>query len=151
MNILIIYDSTFGNTEKIARAIGEGAGVEVVSAKDAGNTDLSPVDLLIVGSPTLGGRPTKAIQDFLNAIPADGLRDKKVATFDTRLEEAVQGFGLKLVLKTFKYAAEKMGKTLSGKGGNLKGTMGFFVVGKEGPLKEGEIERAKEWGRKLIR
>jgi hypothetical protein len=67
------------------------------------------------------------------------------------LEEAVQGFGLKLVLKTFKYSAEKMGKILSTKGGSLKATEGFFVIGKEGPLKEGEIERAREWGKNLIR
>jgi flavodoxin len=151
MSSLVIFDSTFGNTEKIARAIGEGTGANVVNAKDAGSADLSSVDLLIVGSPTLGGRATKPVQDFLNSILADGLKDKKVACFDTRLEEAVQGFGLKLVLKTFKYSAEKMGKILSTKGGSLKATEGFFVIGKEGPLKEGEIERAREWGKNLIR
>ncbi|MFA6525469.1 MAG: flavodoxin family protein [Patescibacteria group bacterium] len=150
MNSLVIFYSTFGNTEKIARAIGEGAGANVVNAKDAGNTDLSSVDLLIVGSPTLGGRPTKPVQDFLNNIPADGLKGKSVACFDTRFEEAVQGFGLKLVLKTFKYAAEKMGEILSAKGGDLKATAGFFVLGKEGPLKEGEIERARGWGKGLF-
>ncbi|MFA6392261.1 MAG: flavodoxin family protein [Patescibacteria group bacterium] len=150
MKTLIIFDSTFGNTEKIARAIGEGVGANVVNAKDAGNTDWNSIDLLIVGSPTLGGRPTKPVQDFLNTILADGLKGKGVASFDTRLEEAVQGFGLKLVLKTFKYSAEKIGKILSGKGGNLKATAGFYVLGKEGPLKEGEIERAKEWGKSLV-
>jgi hypothetical protein len=43
-----------------------------------------------------------------------------------------------------------MGEILSAKGGDLKATAGFFVLGKEGPLKEGEIERARGWGKGLF-
>ncbi|MBU2228773.1 flavodoxin family protein [Patescibacteria group bacterium] len=146
----VIYDSTFGNTEKIARAIAEGADAKVIHIKDAQSLDIKTMELLIVGSPTLGGRPSKPVQDFLNALPADALKNTRVAGFDTRFEESAQGFGLKLILKTFKYAGEKILKSLESKGGQAVSAEGFYVTGKEGPLKEGEIERAKEWGRSLV-
>lgn len=66
MKALIIYDSVYGNTEKIARAIAGAMtpsdGVKVLRAGEADPLELESIDLLIVGSPTHGGRPTPAIQ-----------------------------------------------------------------------------------------
>jgi flavodoxin len=62
MAALVIYDSMYGNTEKIAKAIGGAiAGdVKIILAGEASPSQLESVDLLIVGSPTQGFRATKS-------------------------------------------------------------------------------------------
>ena len=137
MKTLIVYDSVYGNTEKIAQAIGSAiAGeVKVVRVSEANSAKLKTINLLIVGSPTHGGRPTPAIQDFLNKISKPAIRDVNVAAFDTRLSMRLVGI--------FGYAAERIADSLKRNGGNpIASPEGFFVKGKEGPLKEGELERA---------
>ena len=136
MKTLIVYDSTYGNTEEIARAIGEAITGEVKLLR-VGEADPSETfDLLIVGSPTHGGRPTQAIQDFTKRVPA--LNGAPVAAFDTRLSTSL--------VKIFGYAAGRIGKTLEKKGGTLvKPPEAFFVKGTKGPLREGELERAASW------
>jgi flavodoxin I len=61
--------------------------------------DLGSNDLLVVGSPTPGGRPTPVIQDFVNKLPDTALKGKRVATFDTRFSSMLVGI--------FGYAAER--------------------------------------------
>lgn len=139
MKTLVIHDSLYGNTEKIAHAIGDAFSGEtnVVSVSKISNSDLDNIDLLIVGSPTHGGRPTKAVQEFLNKIPADGLKDIRVAAFDTRVKV--------FIAKIFGFAADRIAKNLKSKGGYLvRPPKGFFVNGKEGPLKDGELELAAD-------
>jgi len=51
MKALIVYDSTHGNTEKIAQAIGEAIEGEVLRVGEVHPADLQGFDLLIVGSP----------------------------------------------------------------------------------------------------
>jgi flavodoxin len=88
MKALIVYDSVYGNTEKIARAIAEAitqsGEVKVLRAGEANPSELASIDLLIVGSPTHGGRPTPAVQDLLNKVTQPSLKGIKVAAFDTR-------------------------------------------------------------------
>ena len=106
-------------------------------------SDLLSVDLLIVGSPTQGGRPTKAIQDFLNKLPAPAVKGISVASFDTRFSTKLVGI--------FGYAAGKIAETLKKKGGTLiLSPEPFFVKSREGPLKEGELERAAVWAKRLL-
>ena len=71
MKALIVYDSVYGNTEKIAKAIGSGIGgdVKVLRADEAKVPETNGIDLLVVGSPTQGGRATQAIRDFIKKIP----------------------------------------------------------------------------------
>ena len=145
MKVLIVYDSAYGNTEKIARAIGGAiAGeVKVLRPGEVNPPDLQSLDLLIVGAPTQGGRATLAIQDFLNKLPERAVKGVSVAAFDTR-------FSTKLV-KIFGYAAGKIAESLKRKGGNLiVPPEPFFVKGREGPLKEGELERASVWTKGLL-
>jgi flavodoxin I len=89
MKALVIYDSVYGNTEKIARAIAEAitpsGEVKVLPASEANSSELASIDFLIVGSPTYGGRPTPAIQDLLNKVTQPSLNGIKVAAFDTRM------------------------------------------------------------------
>lgn len=58
MEALVVYDSTYGNTEEIAHAIGEAIGGEVLHVSTVSPADLERFDLLIIGSPTHGGFPT---------------------------------------------------------------------------------------------
>jgi flavodoxin len=151
---LVIFDSTYGNTEKIARAIAGAiaASVEVKAIRvgEASLSDLESVDLLVVGSPTQGGRPTPAMQRFLSSIPPDALRNVSVSSFDTRVSVKGRGFGVRLLVGAFGYAAGRIAESLRGKGGRLAAPPeGFVVEGNEGPLKEGEVERAAAWARGL--
>ena len=146
MNKLVIYDSQFGNTEKIAQAIGKIISAKTAKATNIDTSKLSNIDLLVIGSPTQGGRATPAIQKFLNSISLETLIDVKVAVFDTRFLEKDLNFALRLLVKTIGYAAPKMAKVLTDKGGKLIAQPeGFIVKGKNGPLASGELERAEKW------
>lgn len=154
MNILIVYASQYGNTEKIARAIGEGcqsAGkVQVLSVADTHTLDWKSFSLIVVGSPTQGGHATITIQELLKTIPAGALANVHIAAFDTRFKQKDHNFALRILMKTIGYAAEKIAIVLESKGGKRAAEPeGFFVTGKEGPLLDGELERAKEWGRRI--
>ncbi|MFH2109795.1 MAG: flavodoxin family protein [Candidatus Bathyarchaeota archaeon] len=135
----------YGNTEKIAKAIGEGVAgdVEVLRSDEADFSKLEAFDLVIVGSPTHGGRPTPAMRDFLSRAPEPMFKGTKVAAFDTR--------GANKLVGVFGYAGERIGNSLKGKGGRLVvSPEGFYVKGTKGPLKEGELERAAGWGKGIV-
>lgn len=156
MSTLIVYDSIFGNTEKIARAVARAMapGDEVMLRRvgEANAIDWTTLDLLIVGSPTQGGRPTQAILEFLRKIPANALKNVEVTAFDTRFSAQAQGLGLRFLMRILGYAAERIAHSLQGKGGHLATPpAGFIVEGKEGPLEEDELERAANWGSAICR
>jgi flavodoxin len=107
-----------------------------------GPPELENISLLVVGAPTQGGRATPAIKDFLERVSKAEINGLDAAAFDTR-------YSAKMV-KIFGYAADRIASSLKKKGANLiVDPEGFFVDGKEGPLKEGELERAAGWGRRL--
>jgi flavodoxin len=148
MKILIVYDSVFGNTEQIAHAIGNALGmqknVEIMRISNVKPEQLTELELLIVGSPTYGGRPTPAILDFLNKISVSTISNVNVTAFDTRLSTRL--------VRIFGYAADKIADSLKKNGGTLIAPPeGFFVRGEEGPLKEGELERAASWAKMIIK
>ncbi|HUW96158.1 MAG TPA: flavodoxin family protein [Anaerolineae bacterium] len=146
MKTLVVYDSVHGNTEKIAQAIGEAVGgdVEVLHAGVVDPAELKTVDLLFVGAPTHGGRASPAMQGFLKEVQGSSLAGTSVATFDTRLTARW--------VRIFGYAAGRIGSTLKKKGGTLIASPeGFFVKGTEGPLKEGEVERAAQWAEEIVK
>jgi flavodoxin I len=147
MRALIIYDSVYGNTEKIARAIAEAITpsneVKILRVSEANPSELASIDLLIAGSPTHGGRPTPAVQDFLNKVPEVSVKGVKIAAFDTRTSSKIS--------KIFGYAAGRIARGLERKGGALIASPeGFFVTGTKGPLKKGELERAAAWAKGIL-
>ncbi len=156
MKVLVIYDSFFGNTEQIAQAIGNALG----SQEDVGTFRVSSVkqeqltglELLIVGSPTRGFRPTQAITSFLKRTSTDGLKGVKVAAFDTRFSTSdIESSALRFIVKTGGYAAKRIAEKLKESGGALiVPPEGFYVKGEEGPLKEGELERAADWAKQIM-
>ena len=146
MKVLVVYDSAYGNTEKIARAIGGAitGEVKVLRAGEANPSELGSPDFLIVGSPTLGGRPVPAVLAFLNNVPQAAIKGTSVAAFDTRVPA-------KWVM-VFGYAAGRIAGSLKKKGGTLVlPPEGFFVKGTRGPLKDGELERAAAWAKEIVR
>jgi flavodoxin I len=155
MKTLIVYDSYFGNTEKIAQTIHsarvEAGEVKVLRVSDLRPEHLLDVELLIVGSPTRAFRPSDGTKAFLASLEPGTLRKVKVAAFDTRVDVTqVNSRLLTFMVKLFGYAAEPIARGLQKKGGELVGKpAGFFVKDKEGPLEEGELERAALWAAEL--
>jgi flavodoxin len=124
MKCLIVYDSFFGNTEQIAQSIGDSLGskenVTICRVIDILPEQLFGLDLLIVGSPTRQFRPTKAINEFLNKIPLNSLKNVGVLAFDTRISVAdTNSRMLNVLVKVFGYAAKPIAEKLKKKGGNL--------------------------------
>jgi flavodoxin I len=166
MKALVIYDSAWGNTEKVARAVAQGladdagaeAGaaavpVEVLHANDVTLerlTEAAP-DLLVVGGPTQRFRPTKPVVDMVRRICGAGLKGRKAAVFDTRIDaDDVGSKALRFIVSKGGYAAPRIASALEKGGGTLVAPPeGFFVEDTEGPLRDGELERAAAWGRGL--
>ncbi len=153
MKIAIVYDSVFGNTGKVAEAMAEalrpGNEVMLLTVQDARSADLSATDLLIVGSPTRGFRPTPMISDYVEGLTARS--GKAAAAFDTRIaSETIHPAPLRWVVEAGGYAATRIAASLKEHGFTLSGeSAGFVVTGTEGPLKEHELERAKTWALSL--
>jgi flavodoxin len=145
MKTLVVYDSVYGHTKAIAQAVGDAipGEVEVLHAGQANASELGAYDLLFVGAPTHGARPSPDAKAFLDQIQPFALKGIRVAAFDTRMTNKL--------ITLFGVAAPKIAKELQQKGGTLVGSpAGFFVTGGEGPLKKGEVERASAWAKGLV-
>ena len=153
MTVALVYDSVFGNTAEIARAIARGleAGgrtVTLLSVTEIHDFDSGSYELIVAGSPTRGFTPTPALVEFIGGLP-DGTGP--VAAFDTRLDlDAINPAPLRWVVSAGGYAASRIGDALKRKGYALREPYGDFkVTGTEGPLLAGELERAEAWGKAL--
>jgi len=145
MNSLVIYDSQFGNTEHVAqemaKVLAEYGPSKALHVSNVQAEDLQDVILLILGCPIQGWRPSAGMQAFIGKLTPEALEGVKVTCFDTRMHIA------RLLTGS---AIKPMTKELKGKGVELAAPAQYFYVeGREGPLEEGEVSRAKEWARKL--
>jgi flavodoxin len=146
MNTLVIYESEFGNTARIARAIatvlaGQGA-TRLESIYHVEHHVLEGVDLLVLGSPTQNHEATPDMLAWLDRVPPGALRKLPVAVFDTRyhLPQLFSGS-----------AAQVIGQAVQHLGGTLiVPPESFFVLEREGPLEAGEVERAVSWINALL-
>jgi flavodoxin len=137
MKALVLYDSNFGNTEIIAKAIAESLEGEAKHIRSVTTGDLVGLQLLVVGSPINAWSPTPAVKTFVQGLPS--LSGIKIAAFDTRIKTFFSG-----------NAAKKIARWLLRKGGvAVSSPQGFYVTGKEGPLAPGERERAILWANTL--
>jgi hypothetical protein len=163
MRALVVYESAFGNTEKIARAIGEGVSlwmttnVAEVSAAPAETPDL---DLLVVGGPTHAfsmSRPSTRREAAKNTEEGEpvsmdlGIREWfsrmqgpmnwQAVAFDTRFKKPRMMTGS---------AARAAERRLRQPGCRIAAPAeSFFVSGTTGPLLDGELDRARRWGEHL--
>ena len=141
MKAVILYDSGYGNTKAIAEAVasGLGAGARAVPVDGFEPGSIQAGDLLVVGSPINGWRPTPAIVRALGDLAARGLAGVKAAAFDTRLKLFIHGDAGRKITR----ALEEAGASIIG------GPMAFYVKGTEGPLLAGEESRAAKWADEL--
>jgi flavodoxin len=166
--VLIIYESVYGNTREIAEAIVDGvtaAGNQAKAIPVADAPALPDADLLIVGGPThLHGLTTSlsrrmavkaaeedghrveptagdehGLRQWLRVLPPrDGQR---AAAFDTRGDASAALTGS---------AARGIARRLRRHGYTVIDVESFLVDDSEGPLHEGELERARSWAAQLV-
>jgi Flavodoxin domain len=165
MKALVVYESMYGNTRAVAEAIAEGlVGSAVRAVHEAGQVP-EQLDLLVVGGPTHMHGLTTALSRRLAAEAAneDGhaslepaataqfglrgwLRDLvtgegvRAAAFDTRLDRSPALTGA---------AARGIARRLRQRDYEVLAAESFFVQDAEGPLEDGELERARAWGEQL--
>jgi flavodoxin len=163
MLALVVYESLWGNTEQVARAIASGLSrnldVSVVAVGQAPATIPDDVGLTVIGGPTHAfglsrpqtrqdalsrgatqGDPSVGVREWLGRQHADG-HAGPVATFDTRIDKvrrlpgsAARGAARLARREGFQVASEPES---------------FYVTDTTGPLVAGELDRAKEWGAQL--
>ena len=157
MNALVIYNSAYGNTAQIARAIGDALGspadVAILQVGEVTPDHLSGLRLLIVGSPTQRFSATPAITSFLKGLPERHLNGVKVAAFDTRFTRehmksvsSVLSFSAGLVGNSA-YAAKSIAAGLKKKAAiwSLR-PKGFYVQKtRKDPCWKVSSSRAAEW------
>jgi flavodoxin len=146
MNALIIYDSLYGNTweitEAIANALRQYGQVRTVPAGIVDAPDFAGLDLLVVGGPTQKHGLSPKMEELLDRIPAEAVEGIPTAVFDTRVHIAEWLSGS---------AADKIARKLQQLGCKLiLPAESFFVTGKEGPLEQGELDRAETWARMTL-
>jgi flavodoxin len=141
MNVLVVYASQFGNTERLARVIGGALEsrhhVQVVRAKDARDLTGKGVDLLLVGAPTQMFGRRLLVRSFLDGLKRHGLAGIAAAAFDSRMGTPTQKNAAE---------AEVIATRLQAAGCRLVvPPESFLVSGFTGPLVEGEEDRARGW------
>jgi flavodoxin len=147
MNALVIHFSMFGNTKQVAEAVAESleseGAVRVMPVDQLSVADLDEVDLVVMGSPTHRMNLPQALRPVFDALPPRALRDTRVAAYDT-------SYKMSWWLARFT-AARKLDRKLRKLGGKrVVPPETFHVTGREGPLCDGEIERAKVWSESIL-
>lgn len=142
---VVIYDSRFGNTEKIARALARGmekqdVKVDCFKVDEVDVQKLVEYDFLAVGGPThmLGmSEPMKEFLENLNTVDISG---KKGFCFDTRNQSRFNRFDLNSAAKRIEKRMKKMKVKM------IKPRKSATVEGREGPLEEGMEEIFEQIG-----
>jgi hypothetical protein len=155
---LVVYESMWGNSERVARAVAAGVrevmGVEVVEVGSA-PTDLTDTELVVAGGPTHAfsmsrastrrdargqgaplGSVASGLREWLDALGHE--HGRWLAAFDTRVTKVRHLPGS--AAHSAARAGRRHGFTDAGH------PESFFVLDVDGPLAEGELERARRWG-----
>jgi flavodoxin len=148
MKVLIVYDTKYGNTKKVAELIGDGLkSVEdnVISIENVKEIDLNKdetYDLMLFGSPNHMGAHTTNVKKFIKNLPKASLKGKSFAVFDTYIG------------KDFEKAVKKMEKQINKVMPNLNKVspgLSIKVGGMKGPIVDEDLAKCKEFGIKLTK
>jgi flavodoxin len=146
MKVLIVYDtvSPIRVTEKVAETIGgvlKEMGIDVDSfyIKDVNVNIVKNYDCLIAGAPTMAFRVSSEMKRFLEILPSEGFSGKLAAAFDTQMQSRLSGSAAKGIEGKLKDLGFKL----------ITAPLIAYVEGKgnEWRLKEGELEKAKNWAK----
>ena len=146
MNVIILCDSKFGNTRKLAEtmqaALADTHSVQLRPAEQ-GLRDTGELDVLLVGGPTHAHGASQPLKAALKGLPEGALLGTRVATFDTRFRLP------KLMTGS---AASTAAKLLKRVGASPVAPAESFFVSRDNPpqLEAGELERAASWARAVI-
>ena len=139
---VVIYDSKFGNTEKIARSLAGGlqmAGLDVtcVNTNDVQAESLKDYDFIAVGAPTQMFTASRPMKDFLLKLAgAQSLKGKYGFAFDTKFASPLSGSASKYIEKRLKDLGMKI----------VRPRQSAIVDKTEGPLEGGEVEAFEQIG-----
>jgi hypothetical protein len=162
VKVVVVYESLWGNTAAVARAIAEGIGPQAraLSTAEATAEALAGIDLIVAGAPVLGFKlPTEKMRQNVAANPggAPAPPDLSNPSMRSWLDELPAGHGRGAAFDTqvrgpFGSAAPEIARALESAGySSLAKPLGFIVKGKYGPLRRGELEKARDWGADLAR
>jgi len=144
--VIIVYETRYGNTKKVAEKISEGLRtrtsiqVDAKNLKDIDEKDVPKYDVILVGSPNHMGGPTRGIKKFIDKLSKLNLKGKQFAAFDTCSP------------KDLEKAVKKMEKSLAEKIPGIKiipPSLSVIVLGMKGPISEEELTKSVEYGKKL--
>jgi flavorubredoxin len=139
---IVIFDSKFGNTEKIARSLTGGmqkAGMDAtcVNTNDVRAESLKEYDLIAIGAPTQMFTASRPMKDFLRKLEGvQGLKGKHAFAFDTKFASRLSGSASKHIEKTLKDLGMEI----------IRPRQSAIVDKTEGPLEGGEIESFERIG-----
>ena len=157
MKGLVVYDSYFGNTQKVAEAIAEelraeGHDAEVQSIRDR-HAAPAQGDILFVGSPVRMGSVTGRAKRYIKKLDAQAWKDRPVVIFTTILalpeeptdaqKHSREAYDIKAGLKLGDLAREQ--------GLNeVKDLLWVEVTGMKGPLIDSGVDKARQFTRELL-
>jgi menaquinone-dependent protoporphyrinogen IX oxidase len=147
MNGVVVFDTSYGNTKTIAETISEtlkesGIEVDAFYIKDVKKLSAKDYNFLVLGSPTKFGTMSFTVKGFLGKMKSKEWMNKPFAAFDTENPERIQNKEWSAAEKiAVKLVEKKMNQSMP--------VLKAVVLGWKGPLQEGEIERAKEYARRL--
>jgi menaquinone-dependent protoporphyrinogen IX oxidase len=147
MRGIVVYDTSYGNTKTIGETIAQtlresGVEADLFDVKNVKKLNAKDYDLLVLGSPTRFGTMSFAVRGFLGKVKSEEWMNKPFAAFDTENPENVE--------KKQGSAAEKIAERLKEKKmKQLMPVLKALVFQMKGPIQEGEIERTKEYAKKL--
>ncbi len=162
MNAIVVYESVWGNTAAVARAIAEGIGADAraMSTAEATPDVVSDATMIVAGAPIFGFQlPTEGSRAQIGKDPKHAGHPPDLAHPSMRswLKNLPAGHGLGAGFETRIWwspgsSAKKIAKLLGEAGyQRVAEPERFIVEGTYGPLKEGELERARTWGQTLVR
>jgi len=140
--VIIVYESVYGNTQKVAEAISKGisryAELESVIKKtgEIHTDDLCDYDAILFGCPNHNQEPALNLLKFIDRASIVRLKAKTGAVFDT-----YTGGNKDVAVK--KLEAKVHEKLL---GIQLMGRLSSKVTGRKGPLADNEEDKALEFG-----
>ncbi len=163
MHAIVVYESHWGNTAAVAKAIAEGIGpgARALTTSEATRDVVAEADLLVAGAPVMAfGLPSEAmvatterdpkapspadvshptLRSWLETLPAPAATaGRRSASFETRLRWSPGG-----AVGAIDKRLQKAGFTTAARGQK------FVVKGSYGPLRDGELDRARAWGAEL--
>ena len=158
MKAVVVYESLWGNTEAVARAIAEGlgGGAAALNTDEATGEAVAGADLIVGGAPLLGFQlPTDEMRKGIVDNKANKRGDFSHPTMRAWLDGLPAGSGRGAGFETRIWwspgsAAKTIGELLAAKGfAPAAEPHKFIVTGRYGPLKDGELDRARAWGHEL--